>query len=250
MNAIHSGIAELVGTLSIAFFGTIARSIHAGDWSAIGLTYFFLYAGVTYATFKTSGAQLNPVLTIILMFTKNTNGGRAILNFCAQCIGSLTGGVLAVTIWFKVPTNLETKLMPPTVAPQQAVNAAILEGVGMFMVVLVYLCCFINIKGPKFVSGAAMGAVYLAAKITFGPVSGGAINLVEVLGPTLFNGSVGNWPVYGIGQIMGGFMAMGAYTLFLKDHGLHDEEDEPATELADEDIDNTLGLREKDEKVE
>lgn len=252
MGALTSILAELFGSMFIAGFTFLSRSSFVNDWSSIALAHFLLYATVTYAFYKTSGAMFNPVLTGVLMLSRSVTSVKAIMSVIAQVIGSLLGAGVATIVWNSAVRTANDHFLYPKIDSKSLLSAAILEGLGMMMICLTYFCCLINLKGPKFVSGAAMGGVYMALKAAFGPKSGGAFNFTEILGPTLFHSvSLNDWPYYGIGQVVGGVCAWAAWEAFFKDHGRSglddDEDEEPATEMGESEGDNTLGVKEKAE---
>lgn len=252
MGVLTGILAEFLGSTFIAAFTFLSRSSFANDWSSIAVAHFLVYASLTYAFYKTSGSMFNPVLTGILMLSRSINSIKAIISIIAQIIGSLLGAGLATMIWNSSIKAEKDHLLYPKMDSKALLSAAILEGVGMMMVCLTYFCCLINLRGPKFVSGAAIGGAYLTFKAAFGPKSGGAFNFTEILGPTLFHSvSLNDWPYYGIGHIVGSVCAWAAWEGFLKDYGKSrmddEEEEEPATEMGEPDSDNTIGVKEKAE---
>lgn len=250
----HSSLMEFIGSFAIAFFGSFARTNYKNDSNPtmMGLSYFFIYSTLTYVFFKKSGGQFNPMLTFFLLISKNTNFVKGMGNLCGQAIGSIIGALASFLIFKSLDLNADKIMSFPAMSEQNKYTDMVIEGFGVYLICLVYFCCFVNIKGPKFISGIVMGGVYLCLKICFYNESGAAFNFVEILGPSLMNGSLGDWLYYFFGHLFGGGFALATYLLFLRDRGQAIDEyetEESKTETAEieesEKEADTFGVRKR-----
>ncbi len=226
---------EFIGSLAITFFGAFSRINNEDNFLAVGITYFFLIAGFTYAFRNISGSHFNPVLTISLIITNQVSITRAVSFLFYQMLGSLLGGML---IYLIHRTDKVSWYGEPYLNGDQKNIGSGLEALSIFILGYVYNILISDIKSPKEIYGVALGSVYLITIASFGLVSGGCVNLISLIGPSLFAKNFQDWPYYIFSHLVGGLLIGFVYKLFMvKNKNEDDDEDE--IELSKADIDKT-----------
>lgn len=66
----------------------------------------------------------------------------------------------------------------------------------MFLLVWVYNNLFCEVDAPSNIQGAGLASVYLVTIGAFGMFSGGCLNIVSLIGPTIFNSNFDDWAKY------------------------------------------------------
>lgn len=219
---IKPAIMELLGAFVITFFGCYSRLNNEDDFFAIGLTYFLLISGLTYAFKNISGGQFNPILSVSLIITNQISAIKGILYFVCHIVGSILAGIII----FLVTEGDELNYGEPVINEDQKSMGASLEMISMFFLVYMYNSLYSDTNAPKDIYGGAYGGIYLFCICAFGLISGGCINLVSLIGPSLFSGNFKDWPYYIGGQLVGGVLSGLIFKLFLTKSKVDEEDTE------------------------
>lgn len=226
-------LVELIGAYLITFIMAFSRITNTNDYLIIGITYFLVVASLTYAFKNVSGGHFNPILTISLIFSRQTSIKKATLYVVVQLLGSILAGFTVYAL-YNVPEDVnDFSYGEPRLKEDQRTLGAFLEFLVAFLLVYVYNAIMCNISAPKHIYGAAIGSVYIVGLLTLSNYTGGCINVVTLIGPAIFSGYYEDFGYYVIGQAMGGILAATFYSLFLSKNIAEHEEDE---ELEDESL--------------
>ena len=87
--------------------------------------------------------------------------------------------------------------------------------ISMIMLVFTY-ATLADQSNYRHVFGVAHGTVYLANMLAFGHLSGGCINIIELIGPSLFSRNLRYWHYYIFAQLLGAIIAAIICKVFLK----------------------------------
>lgn len=211
----RAAFLEFLGAFAITFFGAYSRINNADDLLAVGLTYFLLVSSLTYAFIKLSGGQFNPILSLSLLVTKQISPLKAIVYVAFQLLGSFVAGLFLFALYHS-PTQLINRYYgEPMLNESHKFIAVSLDMISMIMLVFVY-STLADQSNYRHIFGVAHGTVYLTNTLAFGHLSGGCINLVELIGPSLFSRNLRYWHYYIFAQIFGAAIAGIICKVFLK----------------------------------
>lgn len=222
--------AELVGTALLIIFGpgsvvaalTVGKAVDYAGLGVIALSFGLVVSIVIYAFGTTSGAHINPAVTISLAVTKRFPWREVGPYVAAQLVGSLIGGVLVVGIFGRVAVargSVGGVAFGPGVHYPQAILA---EAVGTFLLVLAIMGTAVDRRAPAGWAGLIIGLSVTCLIVVFGPLTGAAVNPARAFGPnaaaSLFGGSVdwGQYPAYVVGSLLGGIGAAFCYDLIAR----------------------------------
>jgi glycerol uptake facilitator protein len=253
MNAINPYLAEFVGTALLVTFGNgvVANVVLAktkgnnSGWIVITAGWALaVFIGV-FASQASSGAHLNPAVTLAMAQAGKFAWSRVAGYMLAQLLGAITGGALVFFFYrahFEVTEDGSAKLSCFCTAPniRRVPQAFFCELIGTFMLVLpVFLMTDAKVKLPT-ASGASsevliglgtlgalpVGLVVFAIGLSLGGTTGYAINPVRDLGPRLAHACLpvpgkrdSDWgyawvPV--VAPLLGGSLAALVHSLLLK----------------------------------
>lgn len=191
-------VAEALGTAILTF------SILAVSRSAVGVPYFVaLGVGLTMAVLAlsiglTSGAHVNPAVTVGLWSIKKISHLRAVAYIAAQFVGA------AAT--YKLYLYLTAGDIQNIAGPTFKWQVMVAEIVGtMIFTFGIAAAVFNKYEGGKF--AAAIGGSLAVGIIVSGVASNGILNPAAALG-------VQSWSIaYVVGPVLGGLVGMNLYSL-------------------------------------
>ncbi len=181
------------------------------------MSYLFMIVALTAMSQHISGAQFNPILTLSLIITKQITVLHSILYIVSQVIGSIAGGFLLYS-YLKVNEDIKEDNVhygEPIMDHNNRMIGAALELISMYALVFIYNGVFSIKNGPKHIHSISIASVYFFSIISFGLVSGGAVNMVCVLGPVIFSDYYKDIPYYLGGQISGALLSSLTFWLFI-----------------------------------
>ena len=113
----------------------------------------------------------------------------------------------------------------PIINEDKRLIGVVLESISMFLLVFVYNALMNNPAAPKYIFGAAIASVYLVCTVSFGYISGGCLNVANVIGPGVYAGYYEDMGFFVLAHFIGGIIASTVYKLFLR-KGELEEDDE------------------------
>ena len=223
--------AEFVGTALLIVFGpgSVVAALYVGggvlDYAGLGmvaLAFGLVVALVIYAFGSTSGAHINPAVTVVLAATGRFPWRDVGPYVAAQLVGSLLGGLLLIGAFGTVAVDLGNV---GGVAFSDGVGypqAVLVEALATFLLMLTIMALAVDRRAPSGWAGWLIGLSVTGLVLVFGPLTGAAVNPARALGPNataaLFGGSVDwtQYPAYVIGSLLGALAAALVYDLLAR----------------------------------
>jgi MIP family channel proteins len=193
-------LAEVIGTFSLVFAGTGAIVIDgiSGQVSHVGvaLTFGLVVMAMIYAVGDTSGAHLNPAVTLGFWLARRFPGA-----FIGPYIISQLAGALAASLLLRAMFGASTlgATQPAGSVWQSFALEIVLTAILMFVILRVA-------SGPKekgLLAGVAIGGVVAFEALFAGPISGASMNPARSLGPALVSGAMSDVWIYLAAPVIG-----------------------------------------------
>jgi glycerol uptake facilitator protein len=227
MNAVPARrlLAEAIGTGILVLFGAgsvvAALTLGGGDLDYAGLgmvaiTFALAIAVAIYAFGNTSGAHLNPAVTVSLAAVGRFPWPEVPAYIGAQLAGGLVGAAL---IWASFGGNAMDLGMGQTSIADGTnyLQAIVAEAIGTFILLTAIMALAVDKRAPGGWAGLMIGLSVATAILLIGPLTGGSLNPARTFGPllvsTIGGGDTfwGDLPAYVIGPLIGGVAAAMAY---------------------------------------
>jgi MIP family channel proteins len=201
-----------VGTFLLVFVaaGAVLTDVvnHQSGWIGPALAYGFVVAALITALGPISGGHFNPAVTAGYLLTRRISPALAGAYIVVQALAAV-GAAIVLRLVYGQGVSAFGHLGTPTVGYPDAAQAAVLEGVLTFALVLVVFAVSVDQRGTwASLGGLPAGLTVAAAVLLAGPLTGGALNPARWFGPALVNGDWSDAWVYLVGPFAGG--ALGA----------------------------------------
>jgi glycerol uptake facilitator protein len=218
-------LAEAIGTGILVLFGAgsvvAALTLGGGDLDYAGLgmvaiTFALAIAVAIYAFGNTSGAHLNPAVTVSLAAVGRFPWSEVPAYIGAQLVGALVGAALIVAAFGGDAVDLgvgQTSIAEGT----NYIQAIVAEAIGTFLLLTAIMALAVDRRAPGGWAGLMIGLSVAAAILLIGPITGGSLNPARTFGPlvvsTIGGGDTfwGDLPAYVIGPLIGGLVAAVGY---------------------------------------
>ena len=176
-------LAEGYGTFALVFAGTgaiVIDDVSGGVVTHVGvaLTFGLIVMAMIYAVGDTSGAHLNPAVTVGFVAAGKLPFSSAARYVVAQIAGALLAS-LAVRGLFPEHELLGATL--PSGSPAQSFWLEVLLTAILMFVIL-------SVAGRERFAGVAVGGTVGLAALFAGPISGASMNPARSLAPALVSG--------------------------------------------------------------
>jgi glycerol uptake facilitator protein len=234
-------VAEAIGTGLLVCFGagSVVAALTVGggrlDYAGLGMVAlaFALVVAVTiYALGTTSGAHINPAVTIALAARGRFPAGEVGPYVVAQAAGAVAGALLIVAAFGEQAVHLGGAGGTSLADGVGFVRGVVAEAIGTFLLVTAIFALAVDRRAPQGWAGFVIGLSVACAILLIAPVTGGSLNPARTFGPllvtTLWGGDTawGDLPVYLVGPVLGGLAAAYAYDAVARPA---DADAEPAT---------------------
>ena len=205
-------LAEALGTALLLAFGTGAAVVdeqthalgHGGVAAAFGLVVFVLIQSLG----PTSGAHVNPAVTVGFWAAGRFAGRRVLPYVAAQVAGALLGSGL-VKLLATDGSTLGATL------PALGAGAALgLETALTFWLMLVILRVTAGAREQGLLAGLAISATVALEALVAGPLTGASMNPARSLAPALLSGHLAGLWLYVAGPVAGALLAVLTDRLF------------------------------------
>ena len=239
--------AEAIGTALLILFGpgSVVAALRVGDGTLdyaglgmISLSFGLVVALVIYAFGSTSGAHINPAVTVVLAVTGRFPCREVAPYVVAQLLGAAAGGLLIVAAFGSSSVEVSNA---GAVAFGDGVGygrAILVEALATYLLVLAIFALAVDRRAPAGWAGLMIGLSVTCLVLVFGPLTGAAVNPARAFGPFVGAAAAGGdvpWsqlPAYVIGSLLGGLAAAFSYDLVARPRD-HDElAAEPAQGMA------------------
>ena len=199
-------LTEALGTAILLIFGTGAAVVdaqthalgHGGVAAAFGLVVFILIQSLG----ETSGAHINPAVTVAFWKMGRFPGRRVLPYVLAQLAGAALGSGL-VQLIAEPGSDLGATL------PAHGAGQAL--GIEAFLTFWLMLVIFRVTSGSKetgTLAGLAISATVALEALVAGPLTGASMNPARSLAPALLSGHMVDWWVYVVGPVVGALLAV------------------------------------------
>lgn len=227
-------LAEMIGTGLLVLFGagSVVAALRVGggrlDYAGLGMVaiaFSLVIALVIYAFGTTSGAHINPAVTIALTARNRFPIMEAGPYIVAQLVGAVLGALLVVAAFGDGAVNLNGVGGTHLGVDVTFWRGVVAEGIATFLLVLAIFALAVDKRAPGGWAGLMIGLSVGAGILLIGPLTGGSLNPARTFGPLLvtdlWNGSTdwNDFAVYIIGPIVGGVLAAMAYDLVANPRG-------------------------------
>lgn len=187
-------IAEALGTFCIVFFGGWAYLYHEQKstdftWTTVALTQGLITAFAVWGCQALSGGHFNWAVSLTLAGLRKIPFKVGAWYIVAQTIGSfLAAFLISITIPDFLATATYTRVGVPRLEKEYSESVGffcefIATGFYMYMV----MAFAYDSRNSKNLLGISAGGATIAAIISIGPVTGGAINPARIVGPILIS---------------------------------------------------------------
>ncbi len=202
-------VCEFLGTFFLVFAGTgsiIANDSFAGTISHVGIALSFglVVMSVIYAIGDTSGAHINPAVTIAFFCIRRLNRYDMVMYIIFQCLGAI---LASFTLSIIFPLN---KFLGGTVPNISIYGAFIYEYLLTFFLMFVILSVATGSKEKGLMAGIAIGGTVALEALFAGPVTGASMNPARSLGPAIISGQWHMLWLYVLAPIFGAASAIPA----------------------------------------
>jgi glycerol uptake facilitator protein len=224
-------VTEAVGTGLLILFGpgSVVAALAVGDGELnyaglgiIGLSFGLVVALVIYAFGSTSGAHINPAVTVALAATRRFPWRDVGPYVVAQLVGAALGGLLLVAAFGTASVAVSNV---GAVAFGEGVGyprAILVEAIGTFLLMLAIMALAVDTRAPAGWAGLMIGLSVTCAVVVLGPLTGAAINPARAFGPFAASALVGGdvpwsqWPAYIVGSLLGALVTAISYDLLAR----------------------------------
>jgi MIP family channel proteins len=176
--------AEAIGTFALVFAGTgavVVDHVHAGAVTHVGvaMTFGLIVTAMIYAVGETSGAHLNPAVTLGFFVAGRFPARRVMPYIASQAVGAFAASAL-LRLMFGTRGALGA-----TVPAGGAAQSFLMEVVLTALLMFVILCVATGSKEQGLMAGIAIGATVGLEAMFAGPVSGASMNPARSLAPAV-----------------------------------------------------------------
>ncbi len=208
-------LAELLGTFALVFAGTAAivvNDVAGGAVTHVGicLTFGLVVLAMIYALGETSGAHMNPAVTISFWASKRFPLREVPGYILAQCVGALLASLFLRFLFPQHPT------LGATLPAGEAMQSFWLEIAQGAVLMFVILGVSTGAKETGAMAGVAIGAVVALQALFAGPISGASMNPARSLGPALVSGHMEHLSLYLTAPVLGMLGGAGLWALVRK----------------------------------
>jgi glycerol uptake facilitator protein len=212
-------LAEFVGTGLLVLFGAgsvvAALTINGGrlDYAGLGiiaLAFGLVVALAIYAVGTTSGAHINPAVTVALAAARRFSWAEVAPYVVAQLLGAVTGAMLIVAYVGNRATDLGSIGLTALGPGVNGLQGIVAEALGTFLLVFTIMAVAVDERAPAGWAGFLIGLAVATEIMLIGPFTGGSVNPARSFGPYLVNQLFGGstpWSefyVYIVGPLVGG----------------------------------------------
>jgi glycerol uptake facilitator protein len=205
--------------------GSIVAAMNLGngklDYASLGilsLAFGLAVALAAYTVGTTSGAHINPAVTIALAVVRRFKWAEVPPYIVAQLAGAVAGTFLIVAYVGSRATSLGNVGLTSLAMGDNVAQGALAEGLGTFLLFAI-MAVAADRRAPASWAGFIIGLAVAAEIMVIGRFTGGPVNPARSFGPYLVNQIFGGstpWSeywVYIVGPLVGGALAAVCYEL-------------------------------------
>ena len=166
----------------------------------IAITFGLVVMAMIYAFGSTSGAHINPAVSIAFIFAGVFEKKRLLPYITAQLIGAMGASILLKVLF------IQHDSLGATLPQGSFGQSFVLEFVLTYILMLVILMVSQNEATAKF-TGIVVGGVVLLEAMFAGPICGASMNPARSIGPALASGHITSLWIYIVAPVTGAIVA-------------------------------------------
>lgn len=218
-------IAELVGTMLLVFFicsvtvlfVALGQNAQFGsDYAVVGLVNAFVLFGLIASIGVASGGHFNPAVTLGFALLRRIDPIDALVYVLAQLSGGVLGALLCKAFLLDEGRAADYGAVHPTALVGSSLQVGLLEMIGAFVLVMVYLCVALNPTARRDWAPLAVGATLGFLVMVIGPLTGGSFNPARWFGSALVGNEWTDAWAYVVGPLVGGGLAAALYKFVIE----------------------------------
>ncbi len=205
-------LAEFIGTYAMVFCGAGAIVINQESGGAVthvgvAITFGLIVMSMIYAFGNTSGAHINPAVSIAFTVAGKFSVKKLLPYISSQMAGA---ALAALTLKFLFPKN---EFLGGTYPAGSDMQSFVLEVLLTFFLMLVILQVAHGSKEQGMFAGLAIGGIVALEAMFAGPICGASMNPARSLGPALISGNLQSQWVYLSAPVAGAVLAIPIHNL-------------------------------------
>lgn len=221
-------LSELIGTALLVLVGLSAVTLMFGTGSPLPgflpdegirrLVTGFLF-GTTGATIalsvvgKTSGAHINPVVTLAFWLMRKMDARTAVGYVLAQLAGAVIG-CLPLLAWGTMGRSVAFGATLP--GPGYSTGTVLMGEVVTTFIMVTLLAVFLGFRRIRPFTPGIFPILYAIMVYAEAPISGTSTNPARSLGPAVLSGEWAGWWIFWVGPLIGAFAATLACSFLAK----------------------------------
>ena len=162
---------------------------------------------------KTSGAHINPAVTMVFWLFRKIEGRLAITYILAQLTGAIVG-CLPLLLWGRMGRSIEFGATVP--GEGYSILTALTGEIVTTFIMVSFLVIFIGFRQIRQFTPYMFPFLYAIMVPMEAAISGTSTNPARSLGPAIISGQWDGWWIYLIGPLAGAFLASIACSLLAK----------------------------------
>ncbi len=159
---------------------------------------------------KSSGAHINPVVTLAFWMLGRFEARHAVRFVVAQLCGAVFGA-LPLLLWGQLGSSVQYGATEPGAG--YGALAAMLGEVATTFALILGLFLFLGHRRVRPYTPMLFPFLYAGMVFLEAPVSGTSTNPARSLGPALISGDWHSWWVYWVGPVLGAILGVASYQL-------------------------------------
>lgn len=205
-------VAELVGTFFLVLFIALVVTVNSDaglgytDVAVVGLLHAFVLMMIVATIGGTSGAHVNPAVTIALLAVRKIAPVDAAIYVLVQLMGAVLA-VLVVKLLIQDGSAAAVSFGAPTVSQTflggDAAAGFLGEALGAFALMWAIMGVAVNPTAAKEWAPLVIGATLGLAVFALGPMTGGAFNPARAFAPALISGEFGDGGTFLLAYVLG-----------------------------------------------
>jgi len=203
--------AEAAGTFALVLIGPGAVVVNAhfdnalGQYAdlGIGIAFGVIVAAMIFTFGKTSGAHINPAVSIAFYFAGQLTGKRTVGYIIAQIVGGIAASALLAISFPNDTTSLGGTLPHVGIAGSFAIEVVITT-----MLMLVIFRASSQPNAPSWLVPLAVGGAVGILAFTAGRWTGASMNPARSIGPAVVSGNVAALWLYLVAPCIGSLLAI------------------------------------------
>ncbi|AOW19636.1 MIP/aquaporin family protein [Urechidicola croceus] len=199
-------LSEFIGTYILIFFGTGAMIVDSINPNigvfGIAVAWGVVVMAMIYAFGESSGAHINPAVTIGFAVAGRFDKNEVIPYIIAQILGAITA---SFTLKLLFPNQ---ELYGNTIPSGSWIQSFILEFIMTFVLMLVIMKVSTGSKEVGTMAAVAIGGIILIEALVFGPISNASMNPARSLAPALASGNFTHLWIYIVAPVLGAIVGI------------------------------------------